>query len=132
MESEASPRIKQPTLGALWFLYGLMRITMAVLLVVLSGTARLMFGALLVRVPHPLPWMTFFEVVYWIIIAWCVLCAILSVIAAGALFVESRTAGRLATLAALVCLPEVPFGLVLGVYTLLVFRWNWSTRASTP
>jgi uncharacterized membrane protein len=106
-----------------------MRIAMAVLLVVLSGTARLMFGALLVRVPHPLPWMTFFEVVYWIIIAWCVVCAILSVIAAGALFVESRAGDRLATLAALVCLPEVPFGLVLGVYTLLVFRGNSSDRA---
>jgi hypothetical protein len=113
--------VKQQTLGTLWFLYGLMRITMAVFLVVFNATTRLMFGALLLRVPHPLAWMTAFEVIYWIIIAWCVVCAILSVMAAGALFVKSRSAGLVARIAALVCLPEAPFGLVLGVYTLLVF-----------
>jgi uncharacterized membrane protein len=106
-----------------------MRIVMAVLLVVLSGTARLMFGALLVRVPHPLAWMMLFHVLYWIIVAWCVVCAILSFIGAGALFVESLAAARLATMAALICLPEIPFGLVLGVYTLVVFRGNRSNQA---
>lgn len=92
---------------------------MAVLLVVFSSTARLMFGALLTRVPRPLPVMYSFEVAYWIVIVWCVVCGILSVLAAGMLFVESRPAVKLATIASFVSLPEVPFGLVLGTYTLL-------------
>jgi hypothetical protein len=108
--------------GALWFLYGILRIIMAVLLVVFSSTARLMFGSLLTRVPHPLALTFVFEVVYWIIIAWCVVCALLSFLAAGASLAETRSAGRLASIAALVSLPDVPFGLVLGVYTLLVFQ----------
>lgn len=124
MAAAPSSGVRQQTLGTLWFLYGILRIVMAVFLVVFSTTARLMFGALLVRVPYPLPWMTAFEVIYWIIIAWCIMCAILSFIAAGALFVESRSAGLLVNIAALVSLPEVPFGLVLGVYTLLVFQGN--------
>jgi hypothetical protein len=114
--------IKQQSLGTLWFLYGFLRIVTAVFLVIFSGTVRLMFGALLTRVPHPLAWMAAFEALYWIVIAWCIVCVILSFIAAGALFVETPSAGRLASIAALVCLPEVPFGLVLGVCTLLVFQ----------
>jgi hypothetical protein len=113
--------MKQQSLGALWFVYAILRVIMAVFLVVFSGTMRLMFGALLTRVPHPLAWMSAFVVVYWIVIAWCIVCAILSFIAAGALLVETRAAGSLARTAALVSLPEVPFGLVLGVYTLLIF-----------
>lgn len=114
--------MKAPALGGLWFIYGILRITMAVLLVVFSSDARLMFGALLTRVAHPLPIMDSFVALYWVVIAWCVVCAILSFIAAGMLMVESRPAGRVGVIAALVCLPEVPFGLVLGVYTLLRFR----------
>lgn len=92
---------------------------MAVLLVVFSSTAHLMFGALLTRVPRPLPVMYSFELVYWIVIAWCVVCAILSVLAAGMLLVESRPAAKLARIAAFASLPDIPFGLVLGPYTLL-------------
>lgn len=92
---------------------------MAVLLVVFSSTAHLMFGALLTRVPRPLPVMYSFELVYWIVIAWCVVCAILSVLAAGMLLVESRPAAKLARIAAFASLPDIPFGLVLGAYTLL-------------
>ncbi|MGH9736677.1 MAG: hypothetical protein ACRD8A_19070 [Candidatus Acidiferrales bacterium] len=111
--------MKAPGLGGWWFAYGIFRITMAVLLVVFNSTAHLMFGSLLTRVPRPLPIMYSFEVAYWIVIAWCVVCAILSILAAGMLFVESRPAAKLARIAAFVSLPEIPFGLVLGVYTLL-------------
>lgn len=113
--------MKKQALGALWFLYGTFRIVMAVLFLVLSGTARLMAGALLTRVPHPLAWMSAFEALYLTLIAWSVVCAILGLIAAGMLLVEARPAQRLVTAAALVSMPEVPFGLVLGVYTLIVF-----------
>jgi hypothetical protein len=120
--SAALSGVKQQSLGTLWFLYGLLRIISVVFLVIFSGTMRLMFGALLTRVPHPLAWMAAFEAFYWIVIAWCIVCVILSFIAAGALFVETPSAGRAASIAALVCLPEIPFGLVLGVYTLMVFQ----------
>lgn len=112
--------MKVRNLGVLWFGYGILRIAMAVFLVVFSAIARLMFGALLVRVPHPLAWMAAFETVYWIIVAWCIVCAILSFVAARALSREGRP-GRLANTAPFVSLPEIPFGLVLGLYTLFVF-----------
>lgn len=111
--------MKTSALGGLWFVYGVLRIIMAVLLVVFSGTARLMAGAVLTRVPHPLAWMSTFVVFYWIVIAWCIVCVILSFLAAGMLLVESKPAPKLATIAAFVSLPEIPFGLVLGTYTLL-------------
>lgn len=106
-------------LGGLWFVYGILRIVAAVLLVVFIGTARLMAGAVLGRVPHPLGWMSTFLVFYWIVIAWCIVCAILSFLAAGMLLVESRPAAKTATVAAFVSLPDIPLGLVLGVCTLL-------------
>lgn len=111
--------MKTSTLGALWFVYGILRIIMAVLLVIFSGTARLMAGAVLARVPHPLAWMSTFEAFYWIVVVWCIVCVILSFLAAGMLLVESKPAAKLATVAAFVSLPEIPFGLVLGTYTLL-------------
>lgn len=111
--------MKAPGLGGWWFAYAIFRITMAVLLVVFSSTAHLMFGALLTRVPRPLPVMYTFEVIYWLVIAWSVACAILSVLAAGMLMVESRPAGKVARIAAFVSLPDIPFGLLLGTYTLL-------------
>jgi hypothetical protein len=115
------------TLGALWLLYGVLRIVMAALLVVFSATARLMAGALLTRVPNPLTMMFLFEVLYWIIIAWCIACAILSSLAAGALTSGSHSAPGLAVIASFVSLPELPFGLILGVYTLLVFHQRAAT-----
>lgn len=111
--------MKTSALGGLWFVYGVLRIIMAVLLVVFSGTARLMAGAVLTRVPHPLAWMSTFVVFYWIVIAWCIVCVILSFLAAGMLLVESKPAPKLATIAAFVSLPDIPVGLVLGTYTLL-------------
>jgi hypothetical protein len=111
--------MKASAFGGLWFVYGILRIVMAVLLVVFSGTARLMAGAVLTRVPHPLAWMSTFVAFYWLVIAWCVVCAILSFLAAGMLLVESRPAAKVATIVAYVSLPEIPFGLLLGTYTLL-------------
>lgn len=104
---------------------------MAVLLVVFSSTARLMFGALLTRAPRPLPVMYSFEAIYWIVIAWSVVCAILSILAAGMLLVESRPAAKLARIAAFVSLPDIPFGLVLGTYTLLELQGITGEPAGT-
>lgn len=83
MSASASPFVNRRSRAALWSLYGVLRIAMAALLVVFSATARLIAGALLTRVPNPLTMMALFEVLYWIIIPWCIVCAILSFWAAG-------------------------------------------------
>jgi hypothetical protein len=107
------------TLGALWFMYGVFRIASAAFLLVFSADFTLMAGALLTRVPTPFAWMSAFHLLFWLIIAWCVACAILSFLAAGALLAGSASAVKLATIAAVVSLPELPFGVILGTYTLL-------------
>ena len=111
--------MKGQSLGGGWFVYGILRISMAVVLVVFSATAHLMFGTLLNRVPRPLPVLYAFDAFYWVVIAWCVLCALLSFLAAGMLFVESQPARKITTIAAFLSLPDIPFGLVLGTFTLL-------------
>jgi hypothetical protein len=119
--------MNQRSLATLWLFYGVLRIAMAAFLLVFSATARLMAGALLTRVPNPLTMMSFFEFLYWIVIAWCIACAILSFGAAAALWSSTRSAPPMAVIASLVSLPEVPFGLMLGVYTLFVFHAHAST-----
>jgi len=41
-------------LGGCWIVYGVIRLVQATLLVLYSGTATVMFGALLSRVPDPI------------------------------------------------------------------------------
>lgn len=106
-------------LGVLWLLYGVLRAASAAFLVVFSGTFTLMAGALLTRVPNPFAWMSLFHFVFWLVIAWCIACAILSFFAAAALVSSRGSAGRIAVLASFLCLPDIPFGVILGVYTLL-------------
>jgi hypothetical protein len=107
-------------LGMLWLLYGILRVVAAACLVVYSATATLMAGALMTRVPNPFEMMSLFHFFYWVLIAYCIVCAILSFFAAGALLSGQGSARGLAVLAAFVCLPELPLGVVLGVYTLLI------------
>jgi hypothetical protein len=111
-----SPR----NLGMLWLLYGVLRVLAAAFLVVYSSTATLMAGALMTRVANPFAMMSEFHIFYLILIAYCIVCAILSFRAAAALMSGRGSARRHAVLAAFVCLPELPLGVILGVYTLLV------------
>lgn len=108
-------------LGLLWLLYGVLRAAAAAFLVVFSATFTLMAGAVLTRVPNPFACMAIFHFLFWVVIAWCIACAILSFFAAGALFSRMSANRGVIVLASLVCLPEIPLGVVLGVYTLLIF-----------
>ncbi|HTS13619.1 MAG TPA: hypothetical protein VMH00_15985 [Candidatus Limnocylindrales bacterium] len=121
MPTEISAATNRKGLGTLWILYALLRIAGAALLVVFSATATLMAGALLTRVPDPLTMMSLFHVLYWIVICHCIVCALLGLFAGRALLAGDGSARRLAVLASLVSLPEIPFGLVLGTYTLFAF-----------
>ena len=61
-------------LGILWGAYGVVRLVIALRSVLLySGTATVMFGALLSRVPNPFALMADFHIFYVILIVWSVL-----------------------------------------------------------
>jgi hypothetical protein len=108
------------TLGVLWLAYGCLRVIAAAALVVYSGTLALMFGALLNRVPDPLALMTLFHVAFVIAVAWCIISAFFSFVAGVALMRRWSPARMDTLVAALLALPDLPLGIVLGVYTIAV------------
>jgi len=100
--------------------YGVIRLLMAVCLFLYSGTATLMFGALLNRVPDPFTLMTAFHVIYIAMIALSVVCGILGIIAGLALLAGNRSGRLLALIAGFLSLSNLPLGTTLGIYTLVV------------
>ena len=109
------------TLGILWAIYGISRLIIALVLTFFSGTATLMFGALLSRVPNPFALMADFHLLYVCIIVWNILSGIVALVAAADLLSGRRSARAIAILAAFIALPVPFFGIMLGIYTLLVF-----------
>lgn len=108
-------------LGVCWLIYGIFRLIMGICLVVSSGTATVMFGALLDRVPNPFALMRDFHVVYAGVVVLAFLCGVFGVLAGLALLANQRPARTLALLAAFLSVSEIPFGTTLGIYTLMVF-----------
>jgi hypothetical protein len=108
-------------LGVLWAIYGVSRLVIALVLVLFSGTATVMFGALLSRVPNPFALMADFHLLYVCIIVWNTVSGIVAVVAAADLLIRRGSARKFAILAAFLALPVLPFGIMLGVYTLIVF-----------
>jgi hypothetical protein len=108
-------------LGLCWIVYGILRLAMAVWLVLFSGTATVMFGALLVRVGDPFTLMSIFHFVYVGIVVLSVLCGILGLLAGMALLSSSGAGRKLALAAGFFSVSEIPFGTTLGIYTLVVF-----------
>jgi hypothetical protein len=105
------------TLGILWILYGFLRVVAVAGILVYSGTLTLMWGALLTRVPDPLLLMTVFHVGLVVVVAWCIIAAFFSFVAGVTLMKVSPTARMDILVAALLALPDLPLGIVLGVYT---------------
>ncbi len=108
-------------LGTLWIIYGLMRLGMVLVLVVYSRIATLMFGALLVNVPNPYPLMSLFHMVYIAAIILAAVAGIVSLLAGFALAAGRIAARPLSISASLLSICEVPFGVTLGTYTLVLF-----------
>jgi hypothetical protein len=109
------------TLGFLWIVYGIFRLIVGIALILWSGTATVMFGALLARVPDPFSMMTEFHIVYMGVIVLSFVCAVLGIFAGLALMANGGSARMLAILAAFFSVCEIPFGTTLGIYTLVVF-----------
>jgi hypothetical protein len=108
------------TLGLCWIVYGVLRLAMTVWLISFTITATLMFGALLTRVPDPYSLMALFHFLYLCVTIWSAVAGVLGILAGVTLLSGQRSARPLCIAAALLSLSELPFGIALGVYTLVV------------
>lgn len=106
-------------LGVCWIVYGIFRLIMGLCLFLYSGTATVMFGALLGRVPDAFSLMADFHVVYAIIVALSVVCGLLGIFAGLAVLANQGVARKLALIAATLSVSDLPFGTTLGIFTLI-------------
>ncbi|HWZ97738.1 MAG TPA: hypothetical protein VN025_08265 [Candidatus Dormibacteraeota bacterium] len=106
------------SLGICWIFYGVWRLLSGAVLMLCSGTATVMFGALLTRVADPYSLMTGFHVVYVVAVILSAFCGVLGILAGLALMGRGGNARSIAVLAALFSLPDLPLGVILGSYTL--------------
>lgn len=113
------PASDAKTLGLVWIAYGVVRLAVTIWLIAFTTTATLMFGALLTRVPDPFTIMNVFHILYSVVIVWSGISAVLGIIAGLAMLASQRASRILVVAAALLALPELPFGIMLGVYTLM-------------
>lgn len=115
------PRGKSSTLGSLWVVYAIFRLVMVVLLVLFSGTATLLFGALLSRVPDPYTLMDIFHFLYIVAVIVTALSGLFGLFAGLALLAGKASARSLSLVAAFLSLCDLPLGTTLGIYTLVIF-----------
>jgi hypothetical protein len=109
------------TLGVFWLIYGIFRIIATIWMLSFTPVATVMFGALLNRVPNPYPLMSAFHLIY---AGWIVLSAasgILGILAGISLLSGAGASRILAVAAALLAVPFIPVGTMLGTYTLVIF-----------
>ena len=120
------------TLGILWIVYGVFRLAMGAAAILLAPTATVMFGALLARVADPFTWMDLFHLLY--------ACATIVAFVAGVLatlsglaLLRSPAPGRVLPLvASFLSLPDLPFGIAISVYTLIVLLRGPGPPRSEP
>ncbi len=112
---------RSTALGLCWVVYGIVRVITAVWMMSFAGTATVMFGALLTRVPNPFSLMSAFHLIYtgWIILS--AASGIFGILAGIAMFAGMGAARMLALLAAFCSMAFLPVGTTLGTYTLIVF-----------
>ncbi len=118
------------TLGVFWIVYGIFRLIMGLGLILFSGTATVMFGALLARVPDPFTLMSEFHIVYLAVVALAFVCGVLGVVSGLALMGNQRQARVLALVAAFFSVSNIPLGTTLGIYTLVVLLGSRPAPAS--
>ena len=121
IENSAAGRsgVHHQTLGVCWIVYGIFRLILGICLLVYSGTATVMFGALLGRVPDAFSLMADFHFIYAVIVMLSFVCALIGIVAGVALLANQASARKLALAAAILSVSEVPFGTTLGIFTLI-------------
>lgn len=118
-----NPSRNSSTLGSLWLIYGIIRLAVMILLILYSGTATVMFGALLSRVPDYLSFtfMTVFHFFYVVAIIVTVLAGLFGILAGLALLAARPSARSLSLIAGFLSVSDIPLGTTLGIYTLIIF-----------
>jgi hypothetical protein len=122
--SSGEPIVQKPnshwrTLGSLWIVYGVLRLIMMIGLLVYGATATLMFGALLNRVPDPFALMDVFHFLYVILIALSAAAGLFGLVAGLALVGGMKSGRKLAIVAAVLSVSDIPLGITLGTCTLV-------------
>lgn len=107
------------TLGGLWIVYGVIRLIMVLCLLIYGRTATLMFGALLSRVPDPFALIGVLQLLYSVMIALSAVCGVIGFFAGLALLAGQRSGRKLAIIAAVLAVSDIPLGITLGIYTLV-------------
>jgi hypothetical protein len=123
MASDAAPDNNlgsYKTLAVCWILYGILRLALAIWLVSFTPIATVMFGALLVRVADPFTLMSIFHFFYAFAIVLSAVCGVMGLLAGLALLSGRRSGRILALVAAFLSLSELPLGITLGVFTLVL------------
>src|ERR1700739_2289193 len=107
-------------LGVCWIVYGIIRVCIGVGLVFFMPTATVMFGALLGRGPNPYWLMDLVHFVYALAIVVSVACGLLGIAGGLANLGNAKARRALLIVASFLALSEMPVGIALGVYTLIV------------
>jgi len=115
-----NPRANSTTLGALWIVYAILRLVAVILLVLYTGTATVMFGALLTRVVDYATLMAIFHILYIAAIIVTALSGIFGLLA-GLALLAGKSPRTLSLTAAFLSVADLPLGTTLGIYTLIVF-----------
>src|SRR5271170_7196970 len=113
-----NPKGHLRTLGSFWTVYGVIRLIMVLCLLIYGRTATLMFGALLSRVADPFALMDVFHFLYTGMIVLSAVCGLVGVVAGLALLGGHRSGRKLALIAAVLSVSDIPLGITLGIYTL--------------
>jgi hypothetical protein len=106
-------------LGVCWIVYGIFRLILGICLFVYTGTATVMFGALLGRVPDAFTMMAEFHVLYAVAVVLSFLCGLIGLFAGLALVANQGLGRKLALVAAVLSVSDLPFGTTLGIFTLV-------------
>jgi hypothetical protein len=106
-------------MGVCWIVYGIFRLILGICLFVYTGTATVMFGALLGRVPAAFRMMAEFHAFYAVVVVLSFVCGLIGLLAGLALVANQGSGRRLAVVAAVLSVSDLPFGTTLGIFTLI-------------
>jgi hypothetical protein len=110
---------QRQTLGVCWIVYGIFRLILGICLIVYNGTATVMFGALLGRVPDAFSLMADFHLFYAALVVLSFACGLLGLFGGLALLANQGLGRKVVLAAALLSVSDLPFGTTLGIYTLI-------------
>src|SRR6202790_1655006 len=103
-----NPRANSTAPGGLWIVYGILRLIAVIILVLYTGTATVMFGALLTRVPDPFTLMTIFHIFYIAAILVTALSGLFALMDGPSLLTAKPFARGFSLLAAFLSLSDLP------------------------